>query len=85
MVLSNLKTTQFPESMKKHIRCIYYTLGVSELNPMNCVLVSYEGRMIVTFARGIEQTGIIRAFFEHFSKALSIPVEIRGNEWCGKN
>ena len=81
MVLSNLKTTQFPVGMKEHIRCIYYTLGVSELNPMNCVLVSYEDRMIATFARGIKQTGIIRAFFEHFTRDLGIPVEIRGNEW----
>lgn len=84
MVLSNLKTTHFPAEMKKHIRCIYYTLGVSELNPMNCVLVSYEDKMIVTFARGIRQTGIIQSFFTHFSKELGIPVEIRGNEWCSE-
>lgn len=81
MVLSNLKTTRFPKSMEQRIRRIYYALGVSELNPMNCVLVSYRDEMIVTFSRGIEQTGIIRAFFEHFSKDLSIPVELKGNEW----
>lgn len=81
MVLSNLKTTQFPQGMQKHIKCIYYALGVSELNPMNCVLVSYADQMIVTFARGIEQTGIIRSFFEHFAKEENIDVEIRGNEW----
>lgn len=85
LVLSNLKTTRFPKSMEEHIKCIYYALGVSELNPMNCVLVSYRDRMIVTFDRGIEQTGIIRDFFEHFSKDLGVPVELRGNEWSRKS
>lgn len=84
MVLSNLKTTQFPKTMRQHIKNIYYTLGVSDLNPLNCVVVSYEDKMIITFARGIEETGIIREFFEHFSKDLGLAVEIRGNEWSGK-
>ena len=85
MVLSNLKTTQFPDSMKKHIKNIYYTLGVSDLNPLNCVVVSYEDKMIITFARGIEETGIIRDFFEHFSKESGLEIEIRGNEWTKKS
>ncbi len=84
MLLSNLKTTQFPRTMRRHIKNIYYTLGVSDLNPLNCVVVSYEDKMIITFARGIEETGIIRAFFEHFSKDLNLEIEIRGNEWSGK-
>lgn len=81
MLLSNLKTTHFPASMKKHIKNIYYTLGVSDLNPMNCVVVSYEDKMMITFARGIEENSIPRKFFEHFSKDLGLQVELRGNEW----
>ncbi|MEF9864370.1 MAG: hypothetical protein RR777_05445, partial [Christensenellaceae bacterium] len=65
----------------RRIKQVYYTLGVSELNPINCVLVSYEDKMVMTFARGIEQTEIIRYFFEHFSKELKMKVEMRGNEW----
>lgn len=84
MVLSNLRTTTFPSSMEKHIKCIYYSLGVSEINPMNCVLVSFKDKMIVTFARGIEQTGIVRDFFRHFSLELGVPVEIRSNEYCAR-
>lgn len=84
MVLSNLRTTMFPDSMQKHIRQIYYTLGVSDMNPLNCVLVSYRDKMVATFARGIEETGIIRLFFEHFSKESGLRVEIRGNEWSGE-
>jgi NRPS condensation-like uncharacterized protein len=80
MLLSNLKTTHFPASMRNHIGNVYYTLGVSDLNPLNCVLVSYEDKMMITFARGIEETGIIRGFFEHFSRDLNIAVQIRGNE-----
>ncbi|MEG0356803.1 MAG: hypothetical protein RR580_03610 [Christensenellaceae bacterium] len=81
LVLSNLRTAQFPETMRRRIKQVYYTLGVSELNPINCVLVSYEDKMVMTFARGIEQTEIIRYFFEHFSKELKMKVEMRGNEW----
>lgn len=81
MVLSNLRTTKFPEAMQKHIKMVYYALGVSDMNPMNCVLVSYGDKMGVTFARGIEETDIIRGFFEHFSKEEGLRVEIRGNEW----
>ncbi|MDL2236240.1 hypothetical protein LJC56_00185 [Christensenellaceae bacterium OttesenSCG-928-K19] len=81
MLLSNLKTTQFPSAMKKHIKNVYYMLGVSDLNPLNCVVVSYNDKMVITFARGIEETGIIRLFFEHFSKEAGLHVELRGNEW----
>ncbi len=84
MLLSNLKTTRFPASMRKRIKNIYYTLGVSDLNPLNCVVVSYEDKMIITFARGIEETGMIRTFFEHFSRDIGIDVEIRGNEWTNE-
>lgn len=83
MLLSNLKTTQFPESMKRHIKNVYYALGVSDQNPLNCVVVSYKENMIITFARGIAQTGIVRSFFEHFSKELGLEVEMRGNELTG--
>lgn len=81
MLLSNLKTTHFPQTMRRQIKNIYYTLGVSDLNPLNCVVVSYEDKMIITFARGIEETSIIRNFFEHFSKELGMYIEIKGNEW----
>lgn len=84
MVLSNLRTAQFPKSMQKHIKQVYYALGVSDMNPMNCVVVSYQEKMIITFARGIKETGIIRNFFEHFSKDSGIRVEIRGNEWSAQ-
>ena len=84
LVLSNLRTAQFPESMRKHIKQVYYALGVSEMNPLNCVVVSYQEKMVITLARGIKETGIVRRFFEHFSKDLGMRVEIRGNEWSGK-
>jgi hypothetical protein len=84
MLLSNLKTTRFPRSMQRRIKNVYYALGVSDLNPLNCVVVSYEGKMIVTFARGIEETGVIRAFFAHFSREVGLNIEIRGNEWKQK-
>ncbi len=81
MLLSNLKTTRLPDSMRKYIKEIYYTLGVSDLNPLNCVVVSYEDKMIITFARGIEETDIIRKFFLHFSQEVGLEIEMRGNEW----
>lgn len=84
MVLSNLKTTMLPADMHKHIKCIYYTLGVSDLNPLNCIVVSYEGKMILTFARGIEETDIINRFFRHFTVEKGLQVELRGNEWKQK-
>ncbi len=84
MVLSNLKTTKFPKSMYDRIKNIYYALGVSDLNPLNCVVVSYRDDIVFTFARGIKETGIIREFFGHFSKDLHLNVKIRGNEWNKK-
>ena len=84
LVLSNLRTAQFPKTMQKHIKQVYYALGVSEMNPMNCVVVSYQDKMVITLDRGIKETGIIRRFFEHFSKDLGMHVEIKGNEWSGK-
>lgn len=84
MVLSNLRTARFPKSMQQHIKQVYYALGVSDMNPLNCVVVSYQDKMVITFARGICETGIPRLFFEHFSKKLNMRVEVRGNEWSGR-
>ncbi|WP_066646135.1 hypothetical protein [Christensenella timonensis] len=84
VVLSNLRTAQFPKTMEKHIRQVYYALGVSEMNPMNCVVVSYKDKMVITLARGIRETDITRSFFEHFSKELKMDVEVRGNGWNTK-
>lgn len=84
MVLSNLRTAKFPKAMEAHIKQVYYALGVSDMNPMNCVVVSYQDKMVFTFARGIRETGIVRRFFEHFSKELGMRVEIRGNEWSAQ-
>ncbi|HBU13101.1 MAG TPA: hypothetical protein DEB31_10395 [Clostridiales bacterium] len=84
MVLSNLKTAKFPAAMEAHIKNVYYMLGVSDMNPLNCVVVSYRDKMVITFARGIEQTGVIRQFFEHFSKESGVRVALRGNEQGGQ-
>ncbi|MEG2575851.1 MAG: hypothetical protein RSA41_07445 [Christensenella sp.] len=84
MVLSNLRTAKFPQTMSRHIKQVYYALGVSDMNPLNCVVVSYNDKMVITFGRGITQTGIERRFFEHFSKELKMRVEIRGNEWSAR-
>ncbi|MEA5004736.1 MAG: hypothetical protein VB081_14710 [Christensenella sp.] len=84
VVLSNLRTAQFPKTMRSHIKQVYYALGVSEMNPMNCVVVSYQDKMVFTLARGIRETGITRSFFEHFSKELNMDVEVRGNGWNTK-
>ena len=83
MVLSNLRTAQFPETMSRHIKEVYYALGVSDMNPMNCVVVSYKDKMVITFARGIMETGIARRFFEHFQRSLDARGDQRETNGAG--
>ncbi len=83
-VLSNLRIARFPKAMTDRIDKVFYTLGVSALNPLNCVLVSYKDKISITFARGIKETEIIRDFFMHFSKEHNLKVELTGNEWTNE-
>ncbi len=81
MVLSNLRTATFPRSMQERIKNVYYSLGVSELNPLNCVLVSYRDKMVFTFSRGITETGVLQHFYRHLTDELGLELTLRGNEW----
>ncbi|MFA7076611.1 MAG: hypothetical protein WC152_08115, partial [Candidatus Izemoplasmatales bacterium] len=78
MSLTNIGKIDFPESMQPYIVDITAAVYSGKYNTLNCSVVSYNGRLKITFTRSIIETRIEREFFRHFTD-LGMNVEIESN------
>lgn len=76
--LSNLGLVAVPPAMQPYISRFDFMLGPALTNPVNCAVVGYDGRLIITFTRNIQQADIERSFFRKLV-GLEIPVTIESN------
>ncbi len=78
--MSNLGVVELPESMVKHIERIDFVLGVQATSPVNCGVLSYNGKLIVNFVRVIKEPDLERNFFTTLRKmGVHVLVESNGN------
>ena len=78
--VSNLGVVQLPESMVKHIERFDFVLGTQATSPVNCGVLSYNGKLIVNFVRGIKEPDLERNFFTTLRKmGIHILVESNGD------
>ena len=78
--VSNLGVVQLPESMTKHIERVDFILGVQATSPVNCGVLSYNGKLYVNFVRGIKEPDLERHFFTTLRKMdINVLVESNGN------
>ncbi len=78
--MSNLGVVELPESMVKHVERIDFVLGVQATSPVNCGVVSYNGKLVVNFVRGIKEPDLERNFFTTLRKmGIHVLVESNGN------
>ncbi len=78
--MSNLGVVSLPDSMAKHIERVDFVLGVQATSPVNCGVVSYNGKLIVNFVRGIIESDLERNFFTTLRKmGIHVLVESNGN------
>jgi len=79
MNLSNLGYFDFPESMQHYIESVNVVSYPTKNIPMNCSVISYGGRMNISFIKNIKETEVIQYFFSYFSKEEGIISEIKTN------
>ncbi|MBQ8255211.1 MAG: hypothetical protein IJY94_06900 [Clostridia bacterium] len=78
--MSNLGVLELPESMARHIERVDFVLGVQATSPVNCGVVSYNGKLIVNFVRGIKEPDLERHFFTTLRKmGIHVLVESNGS------
>ncbi len=78
---SNLGIAQLPESMAKHVKRIGFVLNTKKDNPSNMAVVTYNGRLNISFSRSIMDNDIERFFVRYLTEKLGISVEVRSNFW----
>lgn len=78
--MSNLGVVKLPDSMVKHIERVDFVLGLQATSPVNCGVLSYNGKLIVNLVRGIKESDLERNFFTTLRKmGVHILVESNGN------
>ncbi|MEL4105861.1 hypothetical protein AAFA46_03315 [Oscillospiraceae bacterium WX1] len=81
-VLSNIGVVTIPESMKADIRRFNFILGAPVMNAFSCAVCSFDGSMIVSFSRVMEEADIERFFFR-FLAARGLQIVIESNNGDG--
>ncbi len=74
--MSNLGVVDLPEAMKPYVTRIDFILGIQADSPCNCGICSYDGKLHITFTRGIVEAELERRFFTKLRKmGLHILIE----------
>ena len=77
--MSNLGVVKVPPEMGKHIDRFDFVLGVQATSPVNCGVLSYNGKLIINFIRGIKESDLERKFFTSLRKmGLHVYIESNG-------
>ncbi len=76
--MSNLGVVNIPHEMSKHIDRIDFVLGVQSTSPVTCGVLSYNGKLIINFVRGIKESDLERNFFTTLRK-MGVNVYIESN------
>ena len=78
--MSNLGVVSLPEEMSRHIDRMDFVLGIQATSPVNCAVISYNGRIMINFVRGIKESDLERYFFTTLRKmGINVYIESNGN------
>lgn len=78
--MSNLGVVTLPPEMTRHIDRIDFVLGVQATSPVNCGVLSYNGKLTVSFVRSIKESELERRFFTTLRKmGVNVYIESNGN------
>ena len=76
--ISNLGNVTIPEEMKPYVCGFDFILGNRASTPNNCGVISYDGRMHISFIRSIKEPVLEYKFFSKLRK-MGISVKIDSN------
>ena len=76
--LTNMGAVRVPAELARQVERFEVMLGPAYKNPLNCATVSFEDRLVVSFASTICETDVERRFFTQIVKH-GVPVRIESN------
>ncbi len=76
--MSNLGNVSLPEAMKQYVERFDFILSPQVMQPCGCSIISYKGRMYISFVRKIKEPMLEQAFFTTLVKS-GIHVKIESN------
>lgn len=78
ITLSNLGAIRLPEEMQDMVSRMDFILGPQATCPNNCGVLSYNGKLYISFLRTIREADLERAFFCYLRR-LGLQVTIESN------
>lgn len=81
ITLTNIGNIKLPQSMTHHIEAMEATIYPTNKSSINCAVCSVNDRLVITFARNIMESEIIREFFHLLASKSGLEVQIMSNNW----
>ena len=81
--VSNLGVVDLPDSMKPYVKDISFILATSHTTKTHLALISYNGRLSMSFTRQIVENQLEKMFFRELSKR-GLKIEVSSNYWEGE-
>jgi len=77
--MSNLGIVTLPEEMKKYVDRFDFIIGPLPETPYNCAVITYNGKVNISFVRNVRKPELELAFFEQL-RALGVHVRVESNQ-----
>jgi hypothetical protein len=78
ITLSNLGVVELPEAMEKYVERLDFTLNVPSQNHNNCSVISYGGKMYISFVRNIEEP-VLEQNFHRILRKMGVRMRVESN------
>ena len=78
ITVSNLGAVDLPEEMAEYVTRMDFILGAQATCPNNCGVISYQGKLYISFLRTIRETELERRFFCYLRR-LGLNVKLESN------
>ncbi len=77
--MSNLGIVNVPEVMKDYVERFDFIIGPLPETPYNCAVITYNGKVNISFARNVRKPELELAFFEQL-RDLGVKVKVESNQ-----
>lgn len=77
--MSNLGIVKLPEIMNDYVERFDFIIGPLPETPYNCAVITYNGKVNISFVRNVRKPELELAFFEQL-RALGVHVKVESNQ-----
>lgn len=77
--MSNLGIVTLPEIMKDYVERFDFIIGPLPETPYNCAVITYNGKVNISFVRNVRKPELELAFFEQL-RGLGVKVKVESNQ-----